>query len=329
MKDFYRGKHVLVTGAGGFIGTNLVRRLVESGAIVRATIHTKKPQEILSGVEYLTQDLLKMEECYTATKNIDFVFMAAANSSGAAVMERTPLAHLTPNVVMNSQMLAAAYENSVGKFCFISSNTVYPLTDFAVREEDVTNEFYEKYFIVGWMKRFSEIMCEMYSNKISSPMETLIVRPGNLYGPFDKYTWSESKVVAALIRRAIERQDPFEVWGDGMDLKDFLYIDDFLEAMLRVFMESDPFMSVNIASGIPVTIRDVLSVILQATRQTGVEVKYDSSKPTMIPKRLINIDKITELTGWKPETDLVSGISKTIEWYVDFFESKTPESLSS
>ena len=72
--------------------------------------------------------------------------MCAANSSGAAIMEKTPLVHLTPNVVMNSQILSAAYENEISKFCFISSNTVYPVTDFPVKEDDVTNEFFHKYF---------------------------------------------------------------------------------------------------------------------------------------------------------------------------------------
>ena len=329
MKDFYEGKRVLVTGASGFIGTNLVRKLVSLGAIVRGATHENAPQEVLSGVEYLKCDLLNMEDCLNATKDMDYVFMAAANSSGAAVMETTPLVHLTPNVVMNSQILAAAYENNVTKFCFISSNTVYPLTDFAVKEEDVTNEFYEKYFIVGWMKRFSEIMCEMYSNKIKRPMETLVVRPGNLYGPFDKYTWTESKVIAALIRRAVEKQNPFDVWGDGLDLKDFLYIDDFTEGMLLAFAKSDHFMPINIASGVPVTIREVLTVILKAADHDEVQVRFDSTKPTMIPKRMIDISKMQQLTGWSPETNLTDGITKTMEWYKKFFQNKTPESLAS
>lgn len=329
MRDFYQGKRVLVTGASGFIGTNLVRKLTNLGAIVRGTTHGKAPQELLSGVEYLNCDLLKMDDCFKVTKDIDYVFMAAANSSGASVMETTPLVHLTPNVVMNSQMLAASYENKVEKFCFISSNTVYPLTDFAVKEEDVTNEFYEKYFIVGWMKRFSEIMCEMYSNKIKSPMETFVVRPGNLYGPFDKYTWAESKVVAALVRRSIERQNPFEVWGDGLDLKDFLYIDDFTEGMLLAFAKSDHFMTINIASGIPVTIREVLAIILETAGHNEARVKFDSTKPTMIPKRMIDISKMQQLTSWSPETSLTDGIAKTIEWYKVFFQDKTPESLAS
>jgi len=329
VKYFYQGKQVLVTGASGFIGTNLVRKLTSLGAIVRGTTHENAPQEVLSGVEYSTYDLLKMENCFKATKDMDYVFMAAANSSGAAVMETTPLVHLTPNVVMNSQMLAASYENKVKKFCFISSNTVYPLTDFAVKEADVTNEFYEKYFIVGWMKRFSEIMCEMYSNKIKTPMETLVVRPGNLYGPFDKYTWTESKVIAALVRRAIEKQNPFEVWGDGLDLKDFLYIDDFTEGMLLAFAKSDHFMPINIASGFPVTIREVLEIILKTAGHNEAEVRFDSTKPSMIPKRMIDISKMQRLTGWSPETNLTDGIAKTMEWYEQFFQGKTPESLMS
>ena len=328
MRDFYNGKRVLVTGATGFIGTNLVRELSNLGAVVRAAIHDKAPQELLPNVEYSAYELLNLEDCFAATKDMDYVFMAAANSSGAAVIETTPLVHLTPNVVMNSQMLAASYENRVTKFCFISSNTVYPLTDYAVKEEDVTNEFYEKYFIVGWMKRFSEIMCEMYSSKILSPMATLIVRPGNLYGPFDKYTWTESKVVAALVRRAIEKQDPFEVWGDGSDLKDFLYIDDFTEGLLEVFAKSESFMTMNIASGVPTTIREVLEIILKAAENDSAQVKFDSTKPTMIPKRIIDISKMQSLTNWSPRTDMAEGIEKTIQWYKEFFESKSPESLT-
>jgi GDP-L-fucose synthase len=328
VKEFYEGKRVLVAGAGGFVGTNLVRRLANLGAVVRGTTHEKEAQEILNDVEYVNLDLLSMENCINVTKDIDFVFMAAANSSGASVMERTPLVHLTPNVIMNTQMLAAAYENQVKKFCFISSNTVYPLTDFAVKEEDVTDEFYEKYFIVGWMKRFSEIMCEMYAEKIKIPMKTIVLRPGNLYGPFDKYTRSESKVIAALIRRAIEKQNPFEVWGDGMDIKDFLYVEDFVEGMLLAFAKCEEFTTLNIASGVPVTIKEVLSVILDIAEHQSADVRFDSTKPTMIPKRMIDISKMKALTGWSPQIGLNEGIGRTVSWYNEFYQHRTPEGLS-
>jgi len=314
-----------VAGAAGFVGSHLTKRLVNSGAIVRGTLHKSTPLLEINGVEYIKTNLETMGDCELATKNIDYVFMCAANSSGAEVMTKTPLVHLTPNVIMNSQMLAASYTNSVKKFCFISSNTVYPLTDFAVSEDDVNGVFFEKYFIVGWMKRFSEIMCEMYATKISKPMPTLIVRPGNLYGPLDKYKKNESKVIAALIRRAYEKEDPFEVWGDGEDIKDFLYIDDFIDALLETFPKSNDFDIFNIASGVPVTIKEVLKHIIDISNNETIEVNFDKTKPTMIPKRMIDISKINKLIGWYPKTSINQGLKLTFEWYADTFHDVTPE----
>lgn len=323
--DYFKGKRVLVAGASGFVGTHLVRKLVELGAEVRGTLYRKPLQQETPGVEYLNCDLTRPEDCARATEGMDYVFMASANSSGAAVMEKTPLVHLTPNVVMNAHMLEAAYENEVEKFCFISSNTVYPLTDFAVKEDDVNHEFFEKYFVVGWMKRFSELMCEMYAEKIKKPMQTVVVRPGNLYGPFDKYTWEESKVIAALIRRAIERHDPFVVWGDGLDVKDFLYVEDFVDGLLLAFQHAQSYQPLNIASGQPVTIREVLDTILAAADYKEAPVQYDASKPTMIPKRMINIELIAGSTGWRPQTSLAEGIQKTVNWYRTAYATKNPE----
>ena len=323
--DFFTGKKVLVAGAAGFVGSHLTQRLVNSGAIVRGTLHKSTPLLEINGVEYIKTNLETVGDCELATKNIDYVFMCAANSSGAEVMTKTPLVHLTPNVIMNSQMLAASYKNSVKKFCFISSNTVYPLTDFAVSEDDVNGVFFEKYFIVGWMKRFSEIMCEMYATKISKPMPTLIVRPGNLYGPFDKYKKKESKVIAALIRRAFEKENPFEVWGDGEDIKDFLFIDDFIDALLEIFPRTSDFDIFNIASGVPITIKEVLKHIIDISNNGVIEVNFDTTKPTMIPKRMIDISKINKLIGWYPKTSITQGLKLTFDWYANTYRDVTPE----
>jgi GDP-L-fucose synthase len=326
-KSFYEDKRILVAGGSGFVGTHLTANLVNSGAQVRSTFHSRKPKQILHSVDYVSADLLNAEDCKRVTKDIDYVFMAAANSSGAAIMEQTPLAHLTPNLIMNAQMLAASYENRIRRFCFISSNTVYPLTDFAVKESDANFDYFDKYFIVGWMKRFSEIMCEMYSNKIKVPMETVTVRPGNLYGPFDKFNKTESKVVAALIRRAIEGENPLTVWGNGLDIKDFLYIKDFVQGLLMAFEKSNDSEPINIASGMPVTIQEIVKVILGAAGHSSASVTYDETMPMMIPKRMIDINRMKRLTGWEPKTDLETGISETISWYREFFADKTPEEV--
>jgi len=325
MDSFYNQKKILVAGSAGFIGSNLVDRLVKLGANVRGTYHLRSPPAINSEVEYLRVDLRNIQDCLRVTSDIDYVFMAAANSSGAENIEKTPLVHLTPNLVMNANMLEAAHTNSIQKFCFISSNVVYPVTDFAVSEDDVTNEFFDKYYIVGWMKRFTELMCEMYSQKIANPMTTIIIRPGNLYGPYDKFTMTNSKVIPALIRRAIEREVPFRVWGNGEDLKDFLYIDDFIDGILSSFEKFNQFEIVNIASGSSISIREILELILVETKYTEAKIIYDLTMPTMIPKRLINIEKAKNKLLWSPKTSLSKGIAVTVDWYKSYYEFCPPE----
>ena len=316
---------ILVTGGAGFVGVNLIKRLLDEGANIRATLHNKKAVLNDNRIEYFSGDLRLEKDCQKAVSDIDYVFMCAANTSGAKIMATTPLVHLTPNILMNMQMLQAAYAAGVKKFLFISTNTVYPLTDFPVKESDVTNEFYESYHVVAWMKRFTEIVCDMYSSRIKEPMKTVVVRPGNLYGPFDKFDWEKSKVIPAIMRRAIEKHDPFEVWGDGMDLKDFLYIDDLVDGLILAMEKLEEFEPINIASGVPVTIRDVLSEILKSADYEDADVQYDSSKPTMIPKRMIDISLAQEKLGFKPKVSLEDGIQRTVDWYRDFYKNSIPE----
>jgi len=320
-----RGANILVTGAAGFIGTSLIDRLVSMGANVTGTIYKRQSQVNNAKVRYLKADLTKMEDCISACKGQDYIFMCAANSSGAAVMDKSPLNHLTPNVVMNAQMMAAAYEENIKKFVFISSNTVYPLTDYPVKESHVNYKFYKSYHIVAWMKIFSEEMCGMYSKHIKNPMKTLVVRPANLYGPYDKYNRAESKVIAALIRRFAEDENPLEVWGDGNDIKDFLYITDFIDALLKLFSLDSDASPVNISSGNSVTIKDVIEALVLITKKSDLEVKYDATKPSMIPIRLISNDLIKETINWSPEITLYEGLQKTLEWYKKFYANKRPE----
>jgi GDP-L-fucose synthase len=321
-----KNSKVLVTGAAGFIGTNLIKRLVGEGAEVTGTLFKRRPQETIDGVKYINVDLTKDEDCISACRGQEYIFMCAANSSGAEVMERAPLTHLTPNVVMNAQMLASAYAEKIKKFVFISSNTVYPLTDFPVKEDDTSYKFFKTYHIVAWMKMFSEEMCKMYSNHINTPMQTLVVRPANLYGPYDKYNKSESKVIAALLRRFVEGDNPLEVWGDGNDVKDFLYIDDFIEALIKVFKLDDNIGPVNIASGKSMTIKNVIDCLKIISGKEKTIVNFDESKPSMIPVRLISNDYLRSLIQWEPRFDLGSGLKSTYEWYLNFYSNKDPDS---
>lgn len=326
--SFYRNKRVLVTGASGFIGTNLIKELLKLNAKVVGIIHKKSPQFKSKKIKYIKADLTNRSSCLKVTKNIDYIFMCSANSSGANIMEKKPLTHLTPNLIMNSLMLEAAYYNNVTKFCFISSNTVYPLTKFPVSEDDVNFKFFSKYHIVGWMKLFSEEMCKMYANKIKKPMQTLVVRPGNLYGPYDKYTRSDSKVIAALIRKFYEKQNPLNVWGDGKDLKDFIYIDDFIKGLTKVFSIKNFQEPINLASGKSETIRTVINHLKKISKQKNLIIYYKKDMPSMIPYRLISIKKAQKLFNFKPQISLYEGLKKTYNWYKKYYKSKTPEYMN-
>lgn len=303
-------------GGAGFIGVNLIRRLLNLSAKVTATLHNNPVVIEDDRIKYVKCDLTKPEDCARALDGAEYAFMCAANTSGAAVIEHTPLVHVTPNVVMNTLALEAAYKTGVKKFLFISSNTVYPDVDHPVREDEMMlGELFEKYFCVAWMKRFSEILCRMYAEKIKKPMMTVVVRPANIYGPYDDFEWATSHVVPALIRKVVERHKPLEVWGDGSDIKDLIYVDDFIEGMLLAMEKINTFDPVNIATGRPCRIKDVLNTILRVDGYTDAKIVFNTSKPTMIPKRLIDVTKAKKLLGFEAKTSLEDGIKKTVQWY--------------
>ena len=311
----FKKENILVTGGAGFIGSNLVERLTKQGFKVRATFHIKDAVIKDDRIEYIRCDLTDANDCARACEGMSYVFLCAANTSGAAVMDKTPLVHLTPNLIMNARMLEAAYAAGVKKTLFISTNTVYPVTDYPVKETDITNEFFEKYFIVAWMKRFSEIMCEMYSTKIKKPMHTVIVRPANVYGPRDDFDWETSHVLPALIRRVVERHDPIKVWGDGKDIKDFIYVEDLVNGLISAMDKIDGYDVVNLASGKEYCLRDLLNIMIRLDGFENARLEFDATKPTMIPKRLINPSKAKKILEFEAKTPIEEGLRKTIEWY--------------
>lgn len=318
---FLDNKKVLITGATGFVGVNLVNRLLSTGASVRATIHKKEPLIYDGRIDYISCDLTRMEDCRKVVEGIDYVFHCAASTSGAAIIEKTPLVHVTPNIVMNSQLLEAAYFAKVKKFLWISSSTGYPSTDDRpVKEEEMMDgEPYEKYFFVGWMKRYTEVLCRMYSVKLKNPMMTIVLRPTNIYGEHDDFEFETSHVFAALLRRVVERQNPIEVWGTGDDVRDLIYIDDFVDAMLLGIEKSDCYNAFNIGLGLGYSIKEILKMMLEVDAYTDAEIVFNPSKPTTIPIRLVDTTKAETILGFKASTSLREGIKKTIKWYRTHF----------
>jgi len=270
-----------------------------------------------TSIELVQCDLTKMEDCTRSVAGMDYVFLCAANTSGAAVMRTNPLAHVTPNVVMNAQMLAAAYEAHVKKVLFISSSAAYPPTDDRPVKEDEMfgGDPYEVYYSVGWMKRYAEILCKIYSQKVKNPMPVVVVRPSNAYGPYDKFDPGKSHVTAALLQKVILRNDPIEVWGTGDDQRDLIYIDDLVDGMIKAMEKEEVYNAYNIAEGKVYSVKEILNTVIKLDGYQDAKIVFDPSKPTTIPTRVIDTSKSEQMLGFKPKIDLEEGLQHTIHWY--------------
>lgn len=313
----FKNAKVLVAGGTGFVGINLIIRLLSLGANIRATLHKKDAIIIDNRIEYIKCDLLNMDDCKNIVQDMDYVFHCAANTAGAAVMASTPLVHVTPNIIMNSQILEAAYFEKVKKFIWLSSNAAYPPTgDRPVKEDEMfDSDPYDTYYGVGWMKRYTEILCRLYSEKLKEKMATVVLRPSNIYGPYDKFDFATSHMMAATIRKVVERQNPIKVWGTGNDIRDLIYIDDFIDAMILAAEKIETYDPVNLGCGEGYSIKEILNICLEVNGYENAVIEYDTSKPSMIPVRLINTEKAEKLLGFKARTDLKEGIKKTMTWY--------------
>lgn len=306
---FNQNTRILVTGATGLLGSNLVARLIKMGVYVRCTYNNRRGKSATADAIY--GDLQDERICNAATKDIDFVIHCAASTSGAAVMNSTPLAHVTPNLIMNANLMEAAYHNKVKKFLWFASTTGYPDVTIPVTEDMMfVDNPHDKYFYVGWTKRSLEKLCEMY-DRLGMP--SLVLRPTNIYGPGDKFDPQKSHVLPALIRKIVSKQNPIEVWGDGTEERDLIYVDDMVDAVLLALEKLEGYNPINIGAGHTVTINQILQQVMHIENY-NVPIQYIPG-PQMIHTRRVDVSKAERLLGFKTKTNLTEGLTKTILWY--------------
>lgn len=311
----------LVTGANGLVGHNLVRSLTRNqvhGDNIRLAFHKHGWNTQLDQMEYVFGDLTDAKFAARVMQDVDLVYHCAAASFGAEIMSKDPLALLTPNVLMNTILLDAAYKAGVSKFVWLASTTGYPdAPGEAIKEERMFDgDPYDKYFAVGWSKRFTEKMCEIYATKISRPMTCIVLRPTNIYGPWDKYNFGTCHVLPAMIRKFVEKQNPLQIWGDGSETRDFIYVEDMIRAMQLAANLTDGFTQLNIGSGTQVSINALIDTLQEITGFYP-QKEHLGGKPAMIPSREVSIQKAKDELGFSATVSLKDGLNKTIDWYKD------------
>lgn len=306
------GKNILVAGGTGLVGTNLTRRFKTMGGNVLSTYFSKEP--VIFKQQYKKFDFTQFEDCVEATSGIDFVIICAAQVFGAKVMKENPTASILPNLKINAGLLEACSLNKVKKVIFISSSTVYQEAYYPISEEqlDLNKPPYDLYFGVGWINRYIEQLAVFYYKK--HDLKIGIVRPTNIYGPYDTFDDEKSHVIPALIKRALKKENPYVVWGDGYTVRDFIYVEDFIDDILNILNRYCVCEPINIGSGEALSVRTAVKTILDVCDH-NVTPEYDETKPSAIPYRMLNTTKYESVFGKRKGLSFREGIKNTVDWY--------------
>ena len=310
---FLNGRKVLVAGGTGLVGTNLTQRLADAGACIKASYFSAQPLVSLEPC-YQFFDFTRYQDCLAATRDQEYVFVCAAQSTGVAGMARSPTASILPNLEIHAGLLEACRQNKVKKVVLISSSTVYQAADYPVKEQelDLNQPTFPLYQGIGWVYRYLEQLALCYG--IKTGLEIGIIRTSSIYGPHDHFDDLRSHVIPALIKRALAKEDPFVVWGDSKTVRDFVYVDDVVEAMLTVLADSNDSVPVNFSHGVSTKIAELVDTILHNCGHSPA-VEFDAEKPTAVPYRVLDNSQFQQQFGTQPRTSLQAGIEKTIDWY--------------
>jgi GDP-L-fucose synthase len=310
----YRGKRVLVTGATGLIGWNLVDRLIELGARLRTTSRRAPPSGFPTArVEHVVGDLADREFARGIMDGVEGLFHLAGRRGSIGIQRTQAATMLGENLMICLNVLDAAQRVGAERILYTSTVTVYPPME--VYREDLawSGNPHPGDQYAAWAKRMAEKFIEAQEIQHGSK-NTAIVRPVNTFGPHDNFDPKTALVVPALIGRALSGENPFLVWGDGSAARDFLYVSDAVDGMLLAFERGIGLGAFNLGSGQGTSIRDLVTAVMRATGHTA-PVHWDLSKPSGEPRKVADITRAQQLLGFSPKIDLETAIARTVAWY--------------
>ena len=318
---YLNGKTVFLAGSTGLAGTGILKYILDNhpAARVRAAYykHTK-PFIEHERLEYIFGDLKSGDDCRRMVEGCDCVIMAAASTAGALSITAEPMKQINDNLIMNAQMLEAFHSCGVKRVVYIGSVTLYQEREGYIREDelDLNQEPHPAYAGVGWVMRFLEKLCGFWHRRYG--MEIVIARAANIFGPYDKFDPQKSHFIPAIVRKAVNRMEPFEIWGSPEVTRDVIYVDDFADAIIRMINdERIKFDIFNIGSGEKTTVGQALEWALKYAGHRPREIKYLSDKPTTIKFRALDCSKAREKLGWQPTHTVEEGIKKTVDWWIE------------
>ena len=331
----WSGKKVLVTGGAGHIGSTLTEQLVKEGAKVKIydnlwrgskdyLLDENQKPIIDMKSDFFEKDLRVYENCEEAVKDVDVVFHLADVVAGITyVFDNQPFVYRS-NVLINSNMFAAAAKEKIEKLVYVGAACAYPLEKQndpnypLFKEQDMYPAHPESAY--GWGKLMGEYECELYSQ--SGQLDTAVLRLHNVYGPHSDLSPDRSQVIPATVRKAINHpNEKFVIWGSGKQSRSFIYVTDAVNALMLAADKGLNKGPIQIGTDTKTTIEEIADMVIDISGKK-IEKQHDLTKPEGDFGRAADCSLADKILGWKPTVSMEKGIEKTYSWSEDYLKSK-------
>jgi GDP-L-fucose synthase len=304
--NFWKDKRVVITGGNGFLGKHLV-----------AQIEKKGPKSIFvpKSSEY---DLRKYEDCLKVAQKGDLIIHLAANVGGIGYNREFPADLFDDNILMGTHMMKAARDAKVEKYVALGTICAYPkFTPVPFKEENLWDGYPEETNApYGLAKKMQLVQAEAYRQQYG--FDAIFLLPVNLYGPGDNFDPASSHVIPALIRKFVEatakNENEVVVWGSGKASREFLYVDDAAEGIIKAAEKYNKSEPVNLGAGFEITIKDLAELLKKLTGYKG-KIVWDKTKPDGQPRRMLDVTRAKREFGFTASTSFEEGLRRTIDWY--------------
>ena len=331
----YAGRRILVTGGASFIGSHLSELLVQSGAEVSVADDLSSGKRgnleaIASNITFLEGDLRCPDFAGAALGGQEVVFHLAASHGGRGYIDTHPI-ECTNNMLLDHIVLAAAADAGVRKVVLASSACTYPTSlqvdensRLLLQEDDANFEEPGKAFAdgeYGWAKLMGELQLRAFYKQ--KGVSGVACRIFTAYGERE----NESHAVIALIAKAAARLDPFPIWGDGLQTRNFTYVQDTVTGMALGGAVLDGFDVINVGTDTHYTILDLLEEIFRVVDWRPKVIEKQLNKPVGVKSRAADISKCRERLGWAPSYTLREGVERTTTWYLNAFGRRNAETI--
>jgi len=307
----FQDKNILITGGGGMIGRSLVDLLYKRGANI-TIVDLTEPIGLPDGIMFKKIDLRYFDQCEEICKGKNFVFNLVGIKGSPKMCAEQPADFMVPMLQFNTNMMEAARRSNVDWYLYTSSVGVYAPAEIFFEDTVWKTMPSDNDRFAGWAKRIGELQAEAYSiqygwNNVS------IVRPANVYGPYDNFNPENAMVIPSLIRKAQEN-DTLEVWGDGSTIRDFIFSGEVARGMIFA-VENKITEPINLGSGEGCSIKEVVELVVKYSNKKN-EIKWLKDKPSGDKIRLFDMTRAANY-GYKSSFSLEDGIRLTTEWFIE------------